>query len=408
MTRPLSVLSVCRGFPTPVDPSSGIFVLNRVEAMARQADVRVIQPVPYFPAVAPLPDWARRPGRRQREVEIQHAPMFYLPRVLKRLDALWLDRAIRDLAAAAHRARPFDLVDAHFGYPEGAGCARVARRLGIPLFITIRGFENEYAGMPDVGPPMLAAMRNAAGIVAVSHSLRDLAVAHGVDPVRIRVVHNAVNSRVFRFVELREARARLGLPADSPLLVSVGHLISRKRHHVLIEAFAAARRQRPAARLAIIGAASFEPEYPGRLREQVRRLGLDGSVDFLGNLEPKVVADWLAAADAFTLATAREGCCNAVLESLAMGTPVVTTPVGDNAHFVKESVNGFLVPVDDSGMLAAALGRVLSAHALAPRAEIAATLHRQVGDWDDVAGRVLAFFRERLAAMAAGAVESAR
>lgn len=407
MTRPLSILSVCRGLPTPTDPSAGIFVLNRVEAMARQAGVTVVQPVPYFPGLAPLPAWARQPSRRQRELEIGHAPMFYLPRVLKQLDGGWLARAISAPAAAAHRARPLDLIDAHFGYPEGAGCARVARKLGVPLFITIRGFETEYAGMRDVGPPMLAALRSARGIVAVSHSLRDLAVTHQVPPERVAVVHNAVNSRIFRYVERGAARARLGIDPARPLLVSVGHLISRKRHHVLLEAFARLRASHPAARLAIVGGASFEADYPGRLRTQVRALGLDEAVQFLGNLEPAVVADWLAAADGFALATAREGCCNAVLEALAVGTPVVTTPVGDNAHFVKESVNGFLVPVDDSGSLAAALGRVLG-ETLAPREEIAAALHRQVGDWDDVAGRVLAFFRERLAATAAGAGESAR
>jgi glycosyltransferase involved in cell wall biosynthesis len=284
----------------------------------------------------------------------------------------------------------------------------VARRLGVPLFITIRGFETEYVGMPDVGPPMLAALRSARGIVAVSHSLRDLAVAHQVPPERVAVVHNAVNSRVFHYVEREAARTRLGLDPSRPLLVAVGHLISRKRHHVLLEAFARLHAGNPAARLAIIGAASFEADYPARLREQVRALGLGDAVQFLGNLEPAVVADWLAVADAFVLATAREGCCNAVLEALAVGTPVVTTPVGDNAHFVKESVNGFLVPVDDSESLAVALGRVLGATTLAPRVEIAAALHRQVGDWDDVAGRVLAFFRERLAATAAGAGESAR
>ncbi len=408
MTEPLSILSVCRGLPTPTDPSAGIFVLNRVEAMARRADVSVVQPLPYFPGVAPLPAWARQPSRRQRELEIHHAPMFYLPRILKQLDAGWLARAIAGPAAAAHRHRPLDLIDAHFGYPEGAGCARVAKRLGVPLFITIRGFETEYAGMRDVGPPMLDAMRSACGVVAVSHSLRDLAVAHHVAPGRVAVVHNAVNSRVFHYAGRREARARLGLDAVRPLLVSVGHLISRKRHHVLLEAFARLHAANPAARLAIIGAASFEADYPERLRVQVRALGIDEAVQFLGNLEPAVVADWLAAADAFALATAREGCCNAVLEALAVGTPVVTTPVGDNAHFVKESVNGYLVPVDDSESLAAALGRVLSAPALAPRQDIAAALQRQVGDWDAVAGRVLAFFRERLAARATGAGDSVR
>jgi glycosyltransferase involved in cell wall biosynthesis len=177
---------------------------------------------------------------------------------------------------------------------------------------------------------------------------------------------------------------------------------------VLLAAFGRLRAQWPDVELAIIGGQAHEPETQAKLRLLATELGVGACVRFEGRLPPAAVATWLRAADVFALASEREGCCNAVLESLACGTPVVVTRVGDNPHFVKESFNGFLVGVEDSEALAAALGRVLSAQALAPRAEIAAALHRQVGDWDDVAGRVLAFFRERLAAAAAGAGESAR
>lgn len=397
MTRRLSILSVCRGFPTPTDPSAGIFVLNRVEAMARQADVRVIQPIPYFPLIAPLPGWARGPSRRQRLLEIEHAPMFYLPGILKRFDGAWLARAIRARSEAAHRQRSLDLIDAHFGYPEGAGCVRLGRRLGVPVFITVRGFEHEYVHSREVGPPMITALRTATGCIAVSHSLRELALAQGVEPDRVKVVHNAVDSQVFHFVESDSARRKLGLDPAQALIVSIGHLISRKRHHVLIEAFARARTRHPGTRLALIGAGSFEPDYPDRLRKLVRDLGLERDVEFLGNLEPAAVADWLAAADVFALATAREGCCNAVLEALAVGVPVVTTPVGDNAHFVEVPFNGLLAPVDDVSAFADAIDAVLTGRIATARKAIADELHRQVGRWDDVAARVLDFFNERLA-----------
>ena len=406
MSDRLHILSVSRNFPSPTDPSAGIFILNRVEAMARQADVHAIQPVPYFPGVTPLPDWARLPGRTQRDLRIEHAPMFYLPRLLKQLDARWLERAVFGRARRLHGHRQLHLIDAHFGYPEGAGCLRIGQRLGLPVFITLRGFENEYVHARDVGPPMIAAMRAATGCVAVSHSLRKLAIEHGVEPGQVTVVHNAVNSRLFHFEERLSARHRLGIDPTLPLVVSVGNLISRKRHHVLVEAFARLRARHPQARLVVIGAESFESDYPIQLRAQVRRLGLDEAVEFPGNLEPVLVADWLAAADAFALGTAREGCCNAVLEALAVGTPVVTTPVGDNAHFVKESVNGFLVPVDDSAALSHALELVLANPSAWRREANAVDLHRQVGDWEGVAARVLEFFEARLAAAGWNELES--
>lgn len=398
MKRRLRIVSVCRSFPTTADPSLGVFVLNRVEALARRADVSAVQPIPYFPGIAPLPDWARAPSRRQRELEIAHAPMFYFPGILKRLDAGWLARSIHGHCAAARARAPLDLIDAHFGYPEGAGCIRVGRRLGVPVFITIRGFEQEYAHDTSVGPRMIEALRSAQGCVAVSHSLAELALAQGVSPDRLLVVHNAIDSSVFHYSERHAARERLGFDPGATLIVSVGQQISRKRHHVLIEAFAGIAAKQPGARLVIVGGPSFEPDYPGRLRELVDRLGIAAKVDFAGNLDPGRVVEWLAAADVFALATAREGCCNAVLEALATGVPVVTTRVGDNAHFVREGENGFLVPVDDAPAMRAAIEAALDGRAGMARDAIAASLQRQVGSWDDVAAKVVGFFEERLAA----------
>jgi len=405
MTRSLRVLSVCRHFPTPVDPAAGIFVLNRVEAMSRHAEVEALQPVPHFPLLAPLPGWAKAASHRPRSLEIRHAPMFYVPAILKRLDARWLARAVRGPAAATHRRRPLDLIDAHFGYPDGAGCVRIGRELGLPVFITIRGFEHEYVKTPEVGAQMVRALQEADGCVAVSQALGELAIAHGVPRERVRVVHNAVDSGMFRHLDRDEARLRLGLDPGLRLVVSVGQLIARKRHHVLIEAFAQVLARQPGARLAIIGGGSLEPEYPRRLRDLAERLGVAGSVDFHGNLEPAAVAEWLAAADVFALATAREGCCNAVLEALATGLPVVTTPVGDNAHFVRGGDNGLLVPVDDAGAMAEALAAALAGGIAMRRETIAAALERQVGGWDAVALRVLEFFGERLDARRGAAGE---
>jgi glycosyltransferase involved in cell wall biosynthesis len=282
---------------------------------------------------------------------------------------------------------------------------RIGRELGLPVFITIRGFEHEYVQTPHVGAQMVRALREADGCVAVSQSLGELAIAHGVPRDRVRVVHNAVDSGMFRHLDRGGARQRLGLDPGLRLVVSVGQLIARKRHHVLIEAFAQALARQPGARLAIIGGESLEPEYPRRLRDLAQRLGVAGSVGFHGNLEPAAVAEWLAAADVFALATAREGCCNAVLEALATGLPVVTTPVGDNACFVREGDNGMLVPVDDAGAMADALTAVLAGGIATPREAIAAALQRQVGGWDAVAMRVLEFFGERLDARRSAARE---
>src|SRR5690606_10653589 len=102
---PISIASICRGLPSPDDPTGGIFVWRRLEAMARQASVTTLQPIPYCPGIAPLPGWAKEPHHEFGGLRIQHLPMLYLPKYLKYLDGFWLYRSIRDRLAELKRAQ---------------------------------------------------------------------------------------------------------------------------------------------------------------------------------------------------------------------------------------------------------------------------------------------------------------
>jgi glycosyltransferase involved in cell wall biosynthesis len=312
--------------------------------------------------------------------------------MLKSLDAAWLERSVRRALPRLGGARAFDVVDAHFGYPDGTGCVRLARRDGLPVFVTVRGLETDVVEDPSTGPQLVRALNEAAGVISVSHSLRDLLVGRGVRASQFRVIPNAVDRRRFRPGDRRAARVRLGVPDDVPLVVCVGNLIELKRHHVLIEAFARLRASRPAAQLAIVGGGEAEPAYEARLRRLASSSGVGDAVRFVGRIPSAEVALWLQAADLFALATSREGCCNSILEALASGRPVVTTPAGDNAHFVLNGVNGQVVPIDDALATAAALERVLSRKDW-DAASISTGL--EVGGWNEVAREVLAFFGER-------------
>jgi glycosyltransferase involved in cell wall biosynthesis len=387
----LRVVSVCRLLPTPESPSSGTFVLNRLAAMASHADLEVIQPVPYLPVVRSLPAWAATEQHATASLAIRHAPMLYVPGVLKGLDGLWLARSIRGHLRRLQKSGRIDALDAHFGHPEGTGCARLAAELGLPFFVTIRGTEADMLQRPALREQLLAALNAAAGCISVSHSLRDLVVANGVDQQRVTVIPNGVNRRLFQPGDQAAARAALGIDPRTRLLVSVGHLLSVKRHATLIEAMRRLRQDMDV-KLAIIGGPSYEPDEPAALRKQVDAAGLGDGVSFKGALPPNEVARWLQAADAFALASAREGCCNALLEALAAGLPAVVTRVGDNAHFVQPGSNGALVDVDDPAGMHMALAEVLS------RSWTREAISRwlDVGDWDSVGSRVMEFFDAQL------------
>ncbi|HJY37755.1 MAG TPA: glycosyltransferase, partial [Steroidobacteraceae bacterium] len=240
--------------------------------MAQQADVRVLQPVPTFPLLRPLPAWARAPAHTHHGVKIEHARMFYVPGLFKSLDSRWLARSIQRAVSQARSRGALDLLDAHFGYPDGVGCVRVGQRLGVPVFVTLRGLEVDILQAPALRSQLLDALHAAAGCISVSHSLKDLMVSHGIAAAKIAVIPNAIDSDAFRPGDRAAARSRLGLSADRPLIVSVGNLLRVKRHDVLIRAVHELRARHPDVQLAIIGAATHEPETPQALRDLCRQL----------------------------------------------------------------------------------------------------------------------------------------
>ena len=393
MVSDLSIASVCRTLPTPDDPASGVFVMRRLAALASKSRLHVIQPMPYFPIVRPLPTWAKSEKHVAEGADVFHAPMFYVPKFLKTLDSYWLYRSvIRKLAELKNMDR-LDVIDAHFGYPDGVGCLRAARELKVPVVITIRGVEEDHLQVPAIAKQIRAALKHADGCICVSHSLKEIAIEAGASEARTQVIHNAVNRGVFAPGSRSEARAALNIGDGDALVVSVGNLLSVKCHDVLIAAFAKLQGTIGNARLVIIGGAMHEPEHPKKLRELCGSLGIAERVTFIGRIDETGVATWLKAADVFALASRREGCCNAIIEALASGLPVVTTPVGDNTWFVRDGQNGYIVPVRDSDAMARALEKALECEDW-DRHSISSELH--VGDWDSVALKVLCFFQERI------------
>ena len=385
----MRIISFCRELPNPDNRSSGVFVLRRLSAMARQSSIDVVQLVNYFPGIKPLPEWSRSERLENGDLRIRPEPMFYLPKILKSLDGWWLSRAAMKAARSSQMRRPIDIIDAHFGYPEGAGSIAVGRKLGIPVFITLRGFEAEYINRPLIGRQLAEAMRAADGCICVSESLKNIALANGVAEERVSVIRNGIDRNIFYPASKEDARESLGWDKTDKIIVSVGHLVDRKRHHVLVRAFKKVRDVIPNAKLVIVGSTDVDPNYTSRLNRDIADCSLTDTVQILGNINADSVTSYLRAADVFALGTEREGCCNAVLEALACGLPVVTTPVGDNRYFIESGENGYIVPVDDDVSMASAVVDVLKKDEW-DRHHISSSL--KAGSWDDVAGKVLDVF----------------
>ncbi len=333
-------------YPNPVSPRFGTFVARSLEALAKRGDwrVTVINPVGLPPlvlgryrALAGLPEVAVEGG-----ITV-HRPRFTLiPRIGARRNAAAIAGAALPLARRLHVEAPFDLVDAQFFFPDGPAAAELARDLRLPLSIKARGSDITFWGQQGFARrQMVAAARQAAGLLAVSHDLARRMAAMGMPGDRITVHTTGLDRDRFRPFAHPQLRRQLGgelgfaLPDNAPLLVCVGALIERKGQAIAI----AALRDIPEARLVLVGTGEDE----AALRAQVAREGLAGRVFFAGSIDHDLMPLILSAADVMVLPSANEGLANAWVEALACGTPVVTCDVGGARELIASEVAGRLV-----------------------------------------------------------------
>jgi len=144
------------------------------------------------------------------------------------------------------------------------------------------------------------------------------------------------------------------------VLVSVGALVERKGFHRVIKVMPELIATNPNLQYLIVGGATAEGDIQAELEQQVREMGLDGRVHFLGMMPPAELKLPLSAADLFVLATSNEGWANVFLEAMACGLPVIATDVGGNAEVVCRPELGTIVPYGDQAALHDALQAALS------------------------------------------------
>lgn len=273
--------------------------------------------------------------------------------------------ALRRLIAAE---RP-DLVYTSLFDADIAGrLASIGRDVPVMTNLANTAYDPARLGDPNVRPGRLRLVKAVDGFTArhltdhfhaVSDAVKDSTVATmGVAPERITVVHRGRDAA--RLGEpgperRRRVREALGLDAEAEVVITVGRQEYQKGQAHLVEALADVSRQRPAARLLVVGR---EGHASADLVRRVARLGLGGVVAFLGHRTD--VGDLLAAADVFAFPSLYEGLGGALIEALALGLPVVASDLPALREVVEPGANADLVPPGDPTALAAALVDLLA------------------------------------------------
>jgi glycosyltransferase involved in cell wall biosynthesis len=311
----------------------------------------VVAPVPWFPSSAPrfgeYAQFAATPRIEHRNgLDVHHPRYLLLPKVGMNLAPYTM--ALGALATVKRLQREgfdFDLIDAHYYYPDGVAAGLLAKWLGKPFFVTARGTDlNLIPQYPFPRKLILKTAAQATGSIGVCQALMDTLAQLGADPTKLHTLRNGVDLE--RFVpEPREAaRSRLGLNPQGQYLLSVGHLIERKGHHIAIEGLA----QLPGVTLLIAGSGPEE----GALKALATRLGVASRVHWAGVVPQTELKWWYSAADVLTLCSSREGWANVLLEAMACGTPVIATNIWGTPEVVCKSAAGVLMNARDGGSLA--------------------------------------------------------
>lgn len=383
-------------FPNRAQPQAGLFIRERMFRVGRELPLTVVAPVPWFPLQSLLrlikPHF--RPAvpavEVQQGVTVLHPRFLSVPGLFKRLDGLLLALGAWPTLARLKRQGRLDVLDAHFGYPDGYAASLLARWLKCPFTVTLRGTESRHARTPALSERLRLALDRADRVFSVSASLLEIAAGLGVARDKLQVVGNGVDTGKFHPVDRADARRALSIPDGAKVLVSVGGLTERKGFHRVIELLPALRHEVPGLLFLVIGGASAEGDWGARLKQQVNELGLGDCVRFLGTMPPEALKQPLSAADVFVLATRNEGWANVFLEAMACRLPVVTTDVGGNREVVCRDELGEVVPFGDAPALQAALSTALARN----WNRDAILAYARDNEWDGRVATLVAAFRQ--------------
>lgn len=382
---------------------------HSVDVFTRRDDPDVPEEVAWAPGV--------------RVVHLAAGPARFLPK-----DELWpLMPAFRDalLAFAAREDVRYDVLHGNF-WMSGWVAADVGRRLHVPtvqIFHAMGKTKRRHQGDADTSPDGRIAVehdiiRAVDRLIAQCPAERDeLVLDYGANPEKIVIIPSAVNTATFRPVPRDEARRRIGLPADGPVIVYVGRMLPRKDVRTVVQAVAVLARRYAhwdagngaPVKLLLVGGETEQPDPVatpeiGELQRLAARLRVSDRVWLVGKRQPEELRDYYCAGDVVVTTPWYEPFGLTPLEGQACGRPVIGSAVGGIRYTIQDGVTGFLVPPRNPEWLAERLYYLLSQPELRQRMGRAARARvERAFTWPMVAARTSELYIQLIASRAPAA-----
>jgi len=389
----MKILTLSRNYPNTVLPHLGVWVEGLVAQLAKRVDVRVVSPVPYAP---PFPNGVLQaytrfrsiPKRESRGgVTIDHPRFVITPgNYLYAYEADLMLASLRPVVERVRREFRFDLIHAHFSYPDGVVAAKLAAHYGVPFVITEHALWHPWMDKNErVRRQAVAAIEQCFAFIAASRALRDSMTDFAGHAEKCRLIPIGVDAAIFH---------AQGRAVKQGQILYVGRFQPVKGVDVLLRAFHRCTARQQGARLVLVGGSLYNSKEERDTRELAQELQLTDQVEFRGALPPEQVAQAMRESAFLVSPSRRESFGTVLAEALACGTPVLATRCGGPEDIVNDEV-GRLVAPDDVDALAAGLDDMF---ARAPTFDPAALSNDALSRyrWDMIAEQVIGVYHAAL------------
>ena len=351
-------------------------------------------------------------GDGARVVHIEAGPRHPIP-----VDdvAAYLDEFTQGMLDFARREGiHYDVIHSHY-WLSGLVAERLRQTWTtapvVQMFHTLGHMKNENAQDPSERASQarldgeVRVVRCADQIIAATPTEeQQLITWYDADPAKIAIIPPGVDLARFHPIDRNEAKARLGIPLHHTNILFAGRIERLKGVETLLRAMCLLRHEHPEVMdntcLAIVGGDPWADDLDAEMaRLQALRTELDvhDMVTFLGAKDQKTLPYYYAAAAFVVMPSHYESFGMVALEAMAMGTPVIASEVGGLVHLVKPGYNGLHVPVGDPVALADRVYDLITNVEHRERLGRQAHQYARQFDWNRIAGRILALYRELVA-----------
>ncbi len=352
----MNILFLSETFPDAAHPTMGTYNLALCGALAQHHSVKVISPRSWINVIRGHRPQAGR-AIESLGLEVQYPTRWYTPLFGQAHYGGQMWWSIQSSINSLCRNWKPDAVLSYWAHPDGECGLRASQRFGVPCGVIVGGSDVLLLPRnPERNKCIRRVLGESDAIITVSDGLRDACTQLGAKESRVHTIRQGIDPEVFHPGNQSEARTQLGLHLNDgeKLAVWVGRLVDVKQVDLLIRACRLLRDQGQQVRFCLLG--------DGPCRKEWERLaaaeGVDNLVQFMGSVGHDRLADWYRAADLTVLCSKSEGLPNVLRESVACGTPFVSTAVGSISE-IAEPQYAELVPVNDAPALAQGIRTVL-------------------------------------------------